>query len=501
VEGFVLVREAYRQWLAGQSYGDKTQSTQWSQANRIEKNYGDLDAAYDADRFAAIRGSLEYSKDDQRNARPNPSKFKIDGDVYSNLASYRATLTYYSRFRESEVKVASGTADSVVSVDALERLKAVFLGRYADFASLSFTAHQGLYWDEERAYKETVLDRATALMATPNLSDEAVGQGMMAILQQPPANFVGWRTFAQVKDAGEAAVQSINIALSEMLRDPGDAATVAAACATKIHPLITSGGSGHSAFGEVRSLVTTALALVRPDEAIAVKTRYMQRAARLLIGRGPFKSGVMTVSEYRDLLSMAEAIFAIMRDQWGWAPKDLWDVQGFLWVTSDLNEGGSAQEPDDEDQVSVGPSSVPTFSTNLILYGPPGTGKTFATAERAVTLCDGRPPAGGREAIMARYQELVARKRISFVTFHQSYAYEDFVEGLRPETGAGDGETLSGGFSLRPRSGVFRQIASLAQDNHGRAKSPVKLNRDRQIFKMSLGRSTEEDGSRGFGIP
>lgn len=493
-----MVRETYREWLGSQSFSGNTKSTQWSQANRIEKAYGDLDAAFDADRFSAIRGSLEYSKDDQRSDRPNPSRFEIDGDIYSNLASYRATLTYYSRFRESEAKAAAGAADSGVRPDALERLKENFLARYPDFASLGFEARHGLYWDDERAYKETVLARATTLMATPNLTDEAAGQEMMAILQQPPANFVGWRAFAQIKDAGDAAVQSINAALGEMLRDPGDAATVGAACATKIHPLMTGGALGNPAFGQVRSLVTTALALVRPDEAIAVKTRFMQRAAKQLIGRGPFKSQVMTVTEYREVLAMAEAIFAVMRDQWGWTPRDLWDVQGFLWVTSELYETGSAQEQDDEDQVSVESHVVGTPPTNLILYGPPGTGKTYATAERAVALCDGALPPGGRDAVMTRYSELVARKRISFVTFHQSYAYEDFVEGLRPETGVGDSEAASGGFSLRPHPGVFRQIANLARDNHGRAKLAAKIDRSRQVFKMSLGRSAEEEGTRLF---
>lgn len=136
---------------------------------------------------------------------------------------------------------------------------------------------------------------------------------------------------------------------------------------------------------------------------------------------------------------------------------------------------------------------------NLILYGPPGTGKTYHTARKAVELCDRGADypesTEGRAALMERYNELMAEKRISFVTFHQSYDYETFIEGLRPETG-GD-EISSAGFRLDPTSGIFREICALAEQARTRIQvqasaSEVDLT-GRRFWKMGQGAIGTED--------
>lgn len=130
--------------------------------------------------------------------------------------------------------------------------------------------------------------------------------------------------------------------------------------------------------------------------------------------------------------------------------------------------------------------------TNTILYGPPGTGKTYRTAEMAVAICDGKADSD-RKALMSRYEELRSEGRISFVTFHQSYGYEDFVEGLRPEL------AKDGGVSYEIRPGLFRKVADAAKRNTvvrtGLQGAPLA---ERKIYKMSLGVAGSAKGNEIF---
>lgn len=112
---------------------------------------------------------------------------------------------------------------------------------------------------------------------------------------------------------------------------------------------------------------------------------------------------------------------------------------------------------------------------NSILYGPPGTGKTYITAEKAVQICsndfeidDAESAEDERKQIMDEYKKLVESKRISFVTFHQSYGYEEFVEGLKPildisndEANSNSGD--SGQVKYHISDGAFKEICEKAR--------------------------------------
>jgi 5-methylcytosine-specific restriction protein B len=160
----------------------------------------------------------------------------------------------------------------------------------------------------------------------------------------------------------------------------------------------------------------------------------------------------------------------------------------------DMGEGGDGEDAEKRaptmqefqpPYVTSGPSNL-----NQILYGPPGTGKTFATKRLAVEICDGTAP-DNRDDVLHRFEALRTVNRIEFVTFHQSFSYEDFVEGLRPVLDAGSGgdgkTTTSIQYECRP--GVFRRICSAARsatEITGKQAQGFDL-ADRRMFKMSLG--------------
>lgn len=106
------------------------------------------------------------------------------------------------------------------------------------------------------------------------------------------------------------------------------------------------------------------------------------------------------------------------------------------------------------DRVEAGPIREPQA---LILFGPPGTGKTWSTTERALQLLlgEGAVAAMSEDTRALQFRELQRQGRIEFVTFHQSYGYEEFVEGIRPVLDVSAG----GDVRYEVHHGAFKRIA------------------------------------------
>ncbi|WP_281826135.1 McrB family protein [Jannaschia rubra] len=109
-----------------------------------------------------------------------------------------------------------------------------------------------------------------------------------------------------------------------------------------------------------------------------------------------------------------------------------------LWKALPPIVSGGTTPEDDAGSVDASPKKLAP-PLNLILYGPPGTGKTYRL----------------KNDYLPRYQD-EGGDRFEFVTFHQSYAYEDFVEGIRPVT-------ENGAVTYEVRPGVLKRLCDRAR--------------------------------------
>ena len=109
-----------------------------------------------------------------------------------------------------------------------------------------------------------------------------------------------------------------------------------------------------------------------------------------------------------------------------------------------------------EDSRTVAPPSPPIAPRNQILYGPPGTGKTWHTVNVALSIVEGE----NGEHDLDRFEELrfdpgTGAGNIALATFHQNFAYEDFIEGIRPVLDVGE-------LRYELREGLFKCLARVA---------------------------------------
>ncbi len=141
-------------------------------------------------------------------------------------------------------------------------------------------------------------------------------------------------------------------------------------------------------------------------------------------------------------------------------PKDeaenLWNDALTLNEIDKTNKNGETVMPSKDNNSTK-------LSLNTILYGPPGTGKTYNTINKALEIIDGKVPDDRKEAV-ERFDELKTAGQIEFITFHQSYSYDDFVEGIKPDFDNNE-------ISYKISEGIFKKISQLAEINQKIADS------------------------------
>ncbi|EPD9952276.1 McrB family protein [Campylobacter coli] len=98
-------------------------------------------------------------------------------------------------------------------------------------------------------------------------------------------------------------------------------------------------------------------------------------------------------------------------------------------------------------------------SLNQILYGPPGTGKTYHTIDKALEILGENLE--NRDDKKAKFDEYVKNGQIVFTTFHQSYGYEEFVEGIKPSLNSDENSQIN----YKVKDGIFKELCKKALEN------------------------------------
>jgi 5-methylcytosine-specific restriction endonuclease McrBC GTP-binding regulatory subunit McrB len=121
-------------------------------------------------------------------------------------------------------------------------------------------------------------------------------------------------------------------------------------------------------------------------------------------------------------------------------------------ISNDIDDAGAKPV-----EMGVPSPAAPCIPRSIILYGPPGTGKTYSTIRRALELILGPKSIEGLpdETLVKIFREKQAQGQVEFVTFHQAYGYEEFVEGIRPVFGNHEGSEVC--YELH--DGIFKRIA------------------------------------------
>jgi 5-methylcytosine-specific restriction protein B len=119
------------------------------------------------------------------------------------------------------------------------------------------------------------------------------------------------------------------------------------------------------------------------------------------------------------------------------------------------------------------------FKKNIIIEGAPGVGKTYELPRIITRLCYPELGSIPKAVLSSKFQQLKDNHQVEYVTFHQSMDYEEFVEGIRPQTND-DGNVI-----YKTEDGIFKQMCEEAMKPIVE-ENKLKIRGDATVWKVSL---------------
>ena len=139
------------------------------------------------------------------------------------------------------------------------------------------------------------------------------------------------------------------------------------------------------------------------------------------------------------------------------------ELNKILETLEKLNSEKINSMVDEKEENSIHIKKDFSFPLNTILYGPPGTGKTYNSVFYSVGIIEKDESIfklKDNDEVFKKFKEYKDRNLIKFITFHQSYGYEDFIEGIRPHL-----EDESKDLKYTLHSGIFKDMCKRAKND------------------------------------
>tara|TARA_R110001599_G_scaffold230819_1_gene430091 strand:- start:1861 stop:4959 length:3099 start_codon:yes stop_codon:yes gene_type:complete len=348
-----------------------------------------------------------------------------------------------------------------INLSKLKEYQNEFLKHFPECESFQTNA----YISRERSYKvelKSMFDKSCrdGLENLPKEPSELVALAKSLInlftakldgMGNKPQNLVGWRYIDFMRFLSDEQSIEFFRAVAELLYGTSPLEERIKTFQANLSELI-SRASNKPGAAQLRTMTSFLLALFDVHKYGFIKTQEMKRSMEDLTGRN-------VIGQENELIEMFEFYSQVNQalEGLGWKARDLIDIQSFLYVcqaysTDDLTKPMPLEEGTKGDY-KLETNELCIEPLNQILYGPPGTGKTYSTIDKALSILDPvflKGNSESRSKLKARFDELTKQGRIHFVTFHQSFAYEDFVEGIKATT---SGE----GISYTVESGIFKK--------------------------------------------
>lgn len=315
-------------------------------------------------------------------------------------------------------------------------------------------AQTELYHSEEYNYKKALLDDLGP--ALDELLAEAAEPGVARLRQVLRAqveagnNLVTWQAWDKFRlYLDKVPPAEVQEQLAALLDEQGDVIERIDSFREAVE------SSSQRALGKAEplplNLVSLLLMAHARNDHVIYRRKFVDRACddwgAPKISSGQRNDGV----KYAQYLSLVLPLRERLTPALG-RPADLIDVHTLLYF-NDVDTYNQFKVPDAGNEgISEGDPvtdpELPPFmqhllataarTRNIILYGPPGTGKTYWVRQ-----------------LQRRFEG-----RQAFVTFHQSFGYEDFIEGIRPDL-------QDDALRYRLQDGAFKQMCDRAADDPG----------------------------------